>query len=77
MPPNAPRRWEQCGDLARSANILDELDQELTRLGLVGERRAAKLIYLAVTSRLLDRPVSVGGEGAVVGRQVLRRRDRR
>ena len=77
MRSNAPRRGSNAASLARSANILDVLDQDLSRLGLVGERRAAKLLYLVVTSRLLDRPVSVGGEGAVVGRQVLRRRDRR
>jgi hypothetical protein len=39
----------------------------LSRLGLVGERRAAKLIYLALTSRLLDRPVSVAVKGPSSG----------
>ena len=34
---------------------------------MVGERRAAKLIYLAVTSRLLDRPVSVAVKGPSSG----------
>src|SRR3954453_12262013 len=37
------------------------------RLGVVGERRGAKLIYLAVTSRLLDRPVSVAVKGPSSG----------
>jgi hypothetical protein len=59
--------WEQCSGLARKANILEAFDQELSRLGLVGERRAAKLIYLAVTSRLLDRPVSVAVKGPSSG----------
>ena len=59
--------WEQCGGLARKANILENFDEELDRIGLVGERRAAKLIYLAVTSRLLDRPVSVAVKGPSSG----------
>src|SRR3954453_22801304 len=37
------------------------------RLGVVGERRGAKLIYLATTSRLLDRPVSVAVKGPSSG----------
>jgi hypothetical protein len=56
--------WNQCADLARSPCILSEFDNELERIGVVGERRGAKLIYLAVTSRLLDRPVSVAVKGA-------------
>jgi hypothetical protein len=59
--------WEQCSSLARKANILEEFDEGLSRLGLVGERRAAKLIYLAVTSRLLDRPVSMVVKGPSSG----------
>jgi hypothetical protein len=59
--------WEQCSGLARKSNILEAFDEELSGLGLVGERRAAKLIYLAVTSRLLDRPVSVAVKGPSSG----------
>ena len=59
--------WNQCSELARSPSILDSLDAELTRLGVVGERRGAKLIYLALTSRLLDRPVSVCIKGPSSG----------
>lgn len=59
--------WEKCGKLARVANILDEFAVELSRVGVVGERRAGKLIYLAVTSRLLDRPVSVAVKGPSSG----------
>jgi hypothetical protein len=46
---------------------LDHLDQELTTLGVVGERLGAKLIYLAVTSRLLSRPVSIAVKGPSSG----------
>ena len=59
--------WNQCADLARSGAILELLDRELTKLGVVGERRGAKLLYLAVTSRLLDRPVSVVVKGPSSG----------
>src|SRR3984893_9310255 len=59
--------WEKCGKLARAAKILDEFAVELPRVGVVGERRAGKLIYLAVTSRLLDRPVSVAVKGPSSG----------
>ena len=46
--------WDQCADLARLPSILAELDKDLSRVGLVGERRVGKLVYLAVVSRLLD-----------------------
>jgi DNA primase len=48
------KAWERCGGLAQAANILDEFANELSCFGVAGERRAAKLIYLALTSRLLD-----------------------
>jgi hypothetical protein len=59
--------WEKCGGLARRPNILGSFAGELSGIGVVGERRAAKLIYLAVTSRLLDRPVSVAVKGPSSG----------
>jgi hypothetical protein len=52
--------------LARESNILGRLEDVLPKLGLVGENRNAKLIYLAVTSRFLDppdRPVSIVVKG--------------
>jgi hypothetical protein len=59
--------WQRCGVLAQKTNIFDEFDTDLTRVGLVGERRGAKLLYLAVTSRLLDRPVSIVVKGPSSG----------
>jgi hypothetical protein len=59
--------WDLCGWLAGQADILDELDQVLSELGLVGDRRTAKLVYLAVTSRLLERPVSIAVKGPSSG----------
>jgi hypothetical protein len=59
--------WTVCADLARAIDILAELDRELDRLGLVGERRAAKLLFLAIVSRLLEQPVSVAVKGPSSG----------
>ena len=68
----------QAGDLPTCPDILGRLEALLPRLGVVGESHNAKLLYLALTSRLLDRPVSVavkgpssGGKSFLVG-QVLR-----
>ena len=44
--------------LATERRILDRLVMELRSSGVVGEDRAAQLIYLIVTSRVLERPVS-------------------
>ncbi len=59
--------WKMCGVLAQKADILREFDSELSGVGIVGERRVAKLLYLALTSRLLDRPVSVAVKGPSSG----------
>jgi 5S rRNA maturation endonuclease (ribonuclease M5) len=59
--------WEKCGKLALAANILDEFAVELSRIGVVGERHAAKLIYLALTSRLMEKPVSIAVKGPSAG----------
>lgn len=48
-----------CAELANAPNILDQFVADLHQCGVVGEDRAAKVIYLAVTSRLFERPVSV------------------
>lgn len=44
--------------LADEERILDRLATDLRNAGLAGEERAAKLVYLVLTSRLLDRPIS-------------------
>src|SRR5215204_2591105 len=49
--------WERCEELAEETDILGRFAEELTRLGVAGESRIAKLLYLAVTSRLLEKPV--------------------
>ena len=60
----AAQAWRSCEALARSDRILDELDRDLNQEGVAGERTTARLTFLAVTSRLLDRPVSVVVKGA-------------
>lgn len=47
-----------CADLLRREDLLDALVEDLARSGLVGEDRAAKLLYLVLTSRVLSKPVS-------------------
>ena len=59
--------WLECADLAQRPAILDELDAELNSLGMVGERRNAKILYLALTSRVFERPVSVAVKGPSSG----------
>lgn len=51
-------------DLALEPDILDIFVQDLRRLGVVGEERAAKLLYLTLVSRLLDKPLAVIVKGS-------------
>ncbi len=55
----AIRAFQQCKELATSDRILDKFADALERCGVVGERRTSKILYLALTSRFLTRPVSV------------------
>jgi len=50
-------------------NILDQFVRDLEASGVVGEKRAAKLLYLAITTRVLDddRPVCVAVKGPSSG----------
>lgn len=50
--------WERCAELARSPRILDRFAADLKRCGVVGEDRAARLLYLILTTRLFKRPTS-------------------
>lgn len=59
--------WEKCEGLANEPSILDRFAGELARSGVAGEERTAKLLYLAVTSRLLQKPVSVAVKGPSSG----------
>jgi hypothetical protein len=59
--------WEHCSGLAKAPNILERFAAELAQSGVAGEVRTAKLLYLAVTSRLLERPVSIALKGPSSG----------
>jgi hypothetical protein len=59
----AKAAWERAGDLARQPCILEVFEGELDGVGVVGERRLCKLIYLAVTGRFLDRFPSLAIKG--------------
>jgi hypothetical protein len=58
---------DQCDELARDTHILDRVTEEVRRTGVVGEERTVKVLYLALTSRLFDRPVSVAVKGPSSG----------
>src|SRR5215208_4393838 len=59
----AREAWARCENLAYERDILGRFAQELTHSGVAGESRTAKILYLAVTSRLLEKPVSVAVKG--------------
>src|SRR5262249_8756609 len=58
---------QACKELARCPDILSKVVKAVQATGLVGEERAVKLIYLAITSRLLARIVSVAVKGPSSG----------
>jgi hypothetical protein len=53
--------------LALAPRILGLFGKAVADAGLIGEERQAKLIYLALTSRLLDSPVSIVVKGPSSG----------
>ena len=61
------RAWQACEQLAREDRILDRFARTLEQSGVAGESRVLKLLYLALTSRLLEKPVSVAVKGPSSG----------
>jgi hypothetical protein len=53
--------------LIQSPDILAEVSGVLKRMGLAGQEREAKIIYLALTSRIFKRPVNVAVKGPSSG----------
>jgi hypothetical protein len=45
------------------SDILGKLEELLPRLGLIGEEKNTKILYLALVSRLLEKPVSIVVKG--------------
>jgi hypothetical protein len=58
---------EAAGDLIAETNVLHRFGREIERAGLAGEIRNAKILYLAMTARLFERPVSVAVKGPSSG----------
>jgi hypothetical protein len=56
-----------CAELAESENILVQFDEAISTNGLAGESRNAKIIFLAMITRLFERPVSVVVKGSSSG----------
>lgn len=59
--------WAACKDLVLVPNLLDRFVRDFAALGVAGESRLGKVVYLAVTSRLLQKPVSVAVKGPSSG----------
>ena len=55
------------GELISDSNILARFGAEVESAGLVGETNNAKILYLALTSRLFERPVSIAIKGVSAG----------
>ena len=58
------RYMKFCEDIIHEKDILDLFANHLKELGVAGETNVVKLHYLALTSRFLDKPVSVVVKGS-------------
>lgn len=67
QPLSSLKLLRRCGGLADSTNLLRDFSATIRKSGLVGETSNAELLFLAIISRLLDRPVSVVVKGARSG----------
>ncbi len=50
--------YKKCRDIANATNVLDLLIEDISKRGLVGEEKLVKALYLSLTTRLFERPVS-------------------
>jgi hypothetical protein len=55
------------GDLTTEPDVLVRFGKAVESAGLVGETNNAKILYLALTSRLFERPVSIAVKGVSAG----------
>jgi hypothetical protein len=62
-PPTIEELETAAGDLIACPDIVGRFGAEVENAGLVGEIDNAKIIYLALTSRLFERPVSIALKG--------------
>jgi Primase C terminal 2 (PriCT-2) len=67
-PPDEIKALERAaGDLVQEPDILERFGKAVQKRGLVGETNNAKILYLALTSRLFPRPVSIAVKGISAG----------
>jgi hypothetical protein len=66
-PPSIEELQATAGDLISTPDILTRFGAEVENAGLVGETNNAKILYLTLTSRLFERPVSVAIKGVSAG----------
>lgn len=59
--------WSLCRELAESPDILSIFEKDLLRSGVAGEVQMAKILFLALVSRYLSRPVSIALKGVSAG----------
>lgn len=61
------RAWADCQGLALDGRILDRFADDLKRSGFAGDLRPAQTLFLCMTSRLLELPVSLALKGPSAG----------
>lgn len=59
--------WALCGELVEAPDILEEFSKDLIKSDVTGEKDNGKLLYLALTSRVLDKIVSAAVKGPSSG----------
>ena len=59
--------WARCRALAEQPRILECFAEDLEKAGVVGVRKLAPLLFLAVVTRVLKRPVSIAVKGPSSG----------
>jgi hypothetical protein len=59
--------WPRICELAQAPDLLERVVQQVQFLGVVNEGELIKLIYIAATSRVLERPISPLAKGASSG----------
>jgi hypothetical protein len=59
--------WSKISELAQTPDLLERVVQQVQSLGVVNESDLIKLIYIAATSRVLERPISPLVKGASSG----------
>lgn len=63
----AVKAREAAGDLVLEQDLLARFAAELGRAGLVGEDKNGKVLFLALTTRVFERPVSIAVKGPSSG----------